>query len=273
MNTYIKTFYTALCCFSLYACSLSFAETSEKTPKAQVMMLGVFHFANPGRDSVKHDSFAIHSKESQEYLEQLSKNIQAFQPTKVLVEHAPEKQSIIQKEYRDYLNGQFKLGTSETYQVGFRVAKAAGLQTLYGYDEHNIGWESSALFEYMNTEDGKMKAEVDKLINEVQDETNAQFKSLSLKQMLIKYNGKPADDLNKYFYIQTNPAFHKGEYIGAKAAASWWHRNFIMYAKIQAHATPGERVLVIGGQGHTAILKDFLAIDRDRIAVDIKDYL
>jgi hypothetical protein len=31
-----------------------------------------------------------------------------------------------------------------------------------------------------------------------------------------------------------------------------------MYGNIQMHATAGERVLVVAGQDHTAILKDFL---------------
>ena len=62
-------------------------------------------------------------------------------------------------------------------------------------------------------------------------------------------------------------------YVGADASASWWHRNFRMYANIQKHAQPGERVLAIGGQGHTAILKDLLAIDRDRVAVDVRPYI
>ncbi|MBE0669690.1 MAG: hypothetical protein IH588_03805, partial [Anaerolineales bacterium] len=60
---------------------------------------------------------------------------------------------------------------------------------------------------------------------------------------------------------------------GADAAASWWHRNFRMYANIQRYAEPGEKVLAIGGQGHTAILKDLLKFDLDREAVDIVQYL
>ena len=53
--------------------------------------------------------------------------------------------------------------------------------------------------------------------------------------------------------------------------ASWWHRNFRMYAYIQQHAGPGKRVVAIGGQGHTAILKDLLADDPDRVAADVHE--
>ena len=50
---------------------------------------------------------------------------------------------------------------------------------------------------------------------------------------------------------------HRGEQTsvpasGADASASWWQRNFRMYALIQQHAQPGARDIAIGGQGHTA---------------------
>jgi hypothetical protein len=46
-----------------------------------------------------------------------------------------------------------------------------------------------------------------------------------------------------------------------------------MYANIQKLAVPDTRSIVIGGQGHTAILKDLLQIDDERQAVDIVPFL
>lgn len=42
-----------------------------------------------------------------------------------------------------------------------------------------------------------------------------------------------------------------------------------MYANIQSVAQPNTRVLVIARQGHTSILKDMLAADSKRLAVDV----
>jgi len=42
---------------------------------------------------------------------------------------------------------------------------------------------------------------------------------------------------------------------------------------VQQHATPGERVLVIAGSGHTAILRGLLGADADRAAEDLSPYL
>ena len=70
----------------------------------------------------------------------------------------------------------------------------------------------------------------------------------------------------------TNQVGEDDNFVGADATASWWHRNFRMFAIIQRYAQPGERVLVIGGQGHTAILKQLLD-DDERRAVDVTPYL
>jgi hypothetical protein len=73
-------------------------------------------------------------------------------------------------------------------------------------------------------------------------------------------------------YIATNAIGAGDGYSGADSSASWWHRNFRMYANIQKLATPGERIIVIGGAGHTAILKQLLEIDQRLIGVDVHPF-
>ncbi len=51
------------------------------------------------------------------------------------------------------------------------------------------------------------------------------------------------------------------------------HSNFRMYANIQNLANPGDRLVVIGGQGHTAILKDLVKIDSEANFVSVEPYL
>ena len=58
----------------------------------------------------------------------------------------------------------------------------------------------------------------------------------------------------------------------ADAAAAWWQRNFRMYALIQQAAAEDERVIVIGGSGHIAILQDLLQIDQRIDPVDMGSY-
>ena len=73
-------------------------------------------------------------------------------------------------------------------------------------------------------------------------------------------------------YLATNAIGAGDGYSGAVAAASWWKRNFFMYANIQKLAPPGERVIAIGGSGHMAILKQLLAIDTRLEGVAVNPY-
>ena len=94
---------------------------------AQVMLVGMFHFANPGRDMVKSRVINVMTPSNQTYLDGLSARIAEFRPTDVLVECSPADQSQYDRKFRDYVDGRFELPSNETYQIGFRVAKVAGL--------------------------------------------------------------------------------------------------------------------------------------------------
>ena len=105
------------------------------------------------------------------------------------------------------------------------------------------------------------------------DEQQKAHSTLALGELLKMTNDPDQDRGNKSFYLRTNHVGTDDIFVGADATASWWHRNFRMYAKIQRQATPGQRVLVIGGQGHTAVLREFLDIDADRDSVDPLPFL
>jgi hypothetical protein len=249
------------------------AAMAETRPAARVMLFGTFHFANPGLDMVKTHQVDVMTAENQAYLEGLAKRLAAYGPTVVLLEFDPENESVLQEQYRQFLEGGFVLLSNEVYQLGFRIAKQAGLRTLHTFDEREIGWQAEALFEFMPEHDPKTKARLDALIANVTERQQQAHATKSLPELLLQANNPEEDKLNEYMYLMTNHVGAGDSFVGADAAASWWHRNFRMYANIQRHALPGERVLAIGGQGHTAILKDLLAIDRDRIAVDVRPYI
>ena len=85
-------------------------------------------------------------------------------------------------------------------------------------------------------------------------------------------NDPGQDRINMDLYLATNALGAADGWSGADAAASWWQRNFRMYANIQKAAHPGERIIVIGGQGHKAILRTLLAIDTRLEGVPVDDY-
>ena len=191
----------------------------------------------------------------------------------MLLEIDPADEELIQERYKDYRAGNFDLRTNEIYQLGFRIAAESGLEEVFAFDEREIQWNPGPLFDYMPDNAPETQEAVDELIRQITEQMQQAHDTLTLKQLLLLMNEEEMDRRNKSIYLLTNQVDAGGSFVGADASASWWHRNFRMYANIQRHARPGARVVVIGGQGHTAILKDFLADDAKRVAADVLPYL
>lgn len=254
--------------------AMSFCTQAQPDHKAQVAFLGLFHFANPGLDKVKTKQMRVTSDDNQTYLVSLSNKItNEFNPTHVLIECARSEQKKIESEYQAYLEDTFTLSINENHQIGFRVAKTAKLNAPICYDEREIQWQADALMNVMPAKAPKIQSQLNKVIQELTTLSNKMHATMSLQEILITLNEKEAETSNKSLYILTNSVGAGDTFEGADAAASWWHRNFRMYANVQRYAQPNNKVLVLGGSGHTAILKDLLALDSNREAVDIKRFL
>lgn len=241
---------------------------------SEILPFGVFHFANPGLDKVKTKVIDVSTPENQAYLNDLSSRIaDGFKPTHILIECAKDKSEKVNKDFQSYLQGQHQLSINENEQLGFRVAKKASLNEVICYDEQEISWQSNAVFEEMPKLTPDIAGKVGEKIKNMTQEINKLHKTESLKGIL-QYNSDPeVEENNKSLYLLLNEVGAMGSYSGADSTASWWHRNFRMYANIQKYAQEGNRVLVIGGVGHMSIFKDLIKIDSERKAVDVKLFL
>ena len=250
------------------------AQTVRAEEPAQIMLLGTFHFTNPGLDTVKTSVLDVTSADSQQYLQTFSQKLaKDFTPTDVLLECPIRFQGKLNEQYQQYLKGEFTLPVNEIYQLGFRVAKAAGGSAVRCFDEQEIHWNAEQLFEQMPTKAPAIQAAFDTLIAEVTAQSNEMHQTLSLAGVLRAMNSEQQYRLNQSIYLLSNEVGAGDNFVGADASASWWHRNFRMYANIQLAASPGKRVLVIAGQGHIAVIKDFLANDTQRKAVSVDNFL
>lgn len=249
------------------------AATAKEQPPAQVMLFGVFHFENPGFDVIKKDQIDVMTDEGQAYLEALSDKISNYNPTVVLLEFDPNREPEIQERFRQYVDGSYQLSSNEIYQLGFRIAARSDADTIHGFDETNIHWQPQPLFEYLESTDTSTGARMSAVLDELTAADHKAHEPMSLQDLLVRANDADYDAQNRALYLMTNYVGEGQNFVGADATASWWHRNFRMYALVQRHAKPGGRVLVIGGQGHIAILRQLLADDRDREAIDVRPYL
>lgn len=242
-------------------------------PPAKVMLVGVFHFANPGRDMVKSRVIDVLAADNQAWLDGFAARLAAFAPTDVLVECSPARQGEYDASFRDYRDGRFALPANENYQIGFRVAKAAGLAGITCFDEDEVGWDAQPMFDYIDQHDPQVKQALEAMYADLSAQADREQSTLALAQLLRNANDPARDSANKGLYLRTNAVGAGDGYAGADASASWWHRNFRMFANIQRAAAPGRRVIAVAGQGHAAILKDLLADDPQRQGEEVAGYL
>lgn len=241
---------------------------------ADVMLFGLFHFSNPGLDVVKTKQIDVTTKDNQLYLTELSSRIaKTFAPSAVLVECARKEQHEMNKRFSSYMTGEIELSVNEIHQIGFRVAKEAKLDGVICFDEREVQWQAEKLIETMPVSDPDTNIEFQSLIAKITEEQNQLHSSESLKNILHKNNQQEYDEQNKNLYLLSNVVGAGDSFFGADSTASWWHRNLRMYANIQKAAKTKSRILVIAGQGHTAVLKDFIKIDKKLALVDALDYL
>lgn len=239
---------------------------------ARVLLLGLFHFDNPGLDAVRYAPLDVMQPPAQAYLETLAERLAGFAPTRVLLEYRQASDAGFNERYARYLGGHYELPKNEIYQIGFRVAKRAGLSRVHGFDLDAPGsgdalWK--ALPDWPDAE-----ARLMKLIRAESKRLTQAHRSLSLRELLALCNSPDEERRNLGFYMLLNDVgAGNGSFLGADASAHWWQRNLRMYARLQWHAVPGERVLALAGSGHTAILRGLLRADADRVAEDPAPYL
>ena len=241
---------------------LFFIITAHATDPAKVLLIGAFHFSNPGKDVVKVDDVDVLDEASQQFLQQFAERLAGFKPTRVLLEYDPEKEDLINQRYSDYLAGTYELGVNEIYQLGFRIAKFSGLKAVQSFDHRDLQWQAEAMFEYAKVHESTEMKTFNEIIERITKEEAQARATENLRGLLMRSNNEERDRRNMDLYLATNAIGVGDGYSGADATASWWQRNFRMYANIQKVAQPGERLIVIGGQGHTAILKQLLRIDQ-----------
>src|SRR5262245_61544242 len=68
---------------------------AQNKPRIKVLLLGVFHFANPGLDVAKFKSADILSEQRQKEVARVTAALKKFSPDKIFIEDVPENQNRI----------------------------------------------------------------------------------------------------------------------------------------------------------------------------------
>ncbi len=228
--------------------------------RAEVLVLGVYHMANPGRDVFNMQADDVLAPRRQAEIEQLTAVLAKFRPTKIAVE-GEAGDDRIPKRYADYLAGKHDLTRNEIEQIGFRLAKALGHETVYPVDVEG-DFPFQRLVNYAKGT-GRAK-ELDAILGDMGGMVKAQdayLASHTVLETLLYMNSdeKVAEGVGLYYRQGT--IGEPGDWPGADLVSDWFRRNMRIYSNVvQLASSPAERVLVVFGAGHLGWLQqDFAA--------------
>jgi len=108
------------------------ASSKEEAKRAEVLVLGVYHMANPGHDIFNMQADDVLAPKRQQEIAELAAVLEKFKPTKIAVEH--DSQGKLNERYAKYLAGQYLLTANEIDQIGIRLAKDLGHAAIYAVD-------------------------------------------------------------------------------------------------------------------------------------------
>lgn len=245
----------------------------------QVMVLGTYHFANPGLDlnNMKADDVTLPHRQSE--LETLAKAIAEFRPTKIMVEAVSKTADLTDPDFSKFSPATLARVPNERVQIGYRVAHRLGHRKVYAIDEQPGPGEPD-YFPF-----GKVAASAKQQGQDVQlqslmkkgaaatAEMEEMQKRMTIPQLLMERNRPETATGEQALYYELLGFGDTENQPGADLNAMWYLRNAKIFGKLAKLVTPGDRVLVIYGAAHNYWLRHFATTTAGFVNVDPVEYL
>ena len=268
----IDTRVARLALFLALAASPAAAQFPTVADPAEVMVLGTYHFANPGLDVVQVEIADVLSPAKQAEIERIVDAIARFRPTVVAVEAQPSQRAALDSLFAAYRAGRHELDRNEVQQLGFRLADRFGLSGVEPID-HDGEFPFGPLMEYAAQKDSAALRYVQEVFAQVQAEHQRRHRELTIPEILRLDNDPSLIAQGHGVYVRINEVGAGDGYAGADVLSAWYERNVRIFANVQRLASADDRVLVIIGSGHAAILRELVKHDPEMVLVDALDYL
>jgi hypothetical protein len=238
----------------------------------KVLNMGTFHMGyTPDATTTEFDE---HDQRNIDQVNQIAKSIAKFKPTVILVERLPERNSEVQKNYKDYVqNPEMKFkNPSEVELLAFEVGRLAKTKRIYGIDYKEGYYYGIA--EKINDNYGietykKYFAILDSLQKQYPEEEMSVLQKLQMsnnpryKDMLLNINA----DILTHISTEANAE-------GADEAAKFYHRNLVMYSNFnQIKLDENDRVFILMGTTHTAFFDMWLKRSPKYEVINTDSYL
>ncbi len=254
--------------FTLVALAGSSLAAPPEDPPIQVMVLGVYHFANPGRDIHNAKADDVTTPQRQAELADVAARLLRFKPTRIALEadaDAPASSdrspagSLTYAKYRAFKPADLTKDRNERVQIGFRVARAAGLAEVHAIDaDGDFPYDKVQAFADRSPAGKARFAALDQQVGATVREFTALQQTRAIAALLAWHN-EPARIRTMHGFYNALLAFGDATtQPGAELDAAWYLRNARIFAKLTQIAKPGDRVIVVFGAGHAYWLRHFV---------------
>jgi Family of unknown function (DUF5694) len=224
-----------------------------------LLVLGTAHLANPGRDLVNVHVDDVLTPKRQAQIAKVVEELAAFRPTFIALEWPQAAQSKLDASYDDYRAGRRELTAKEGDQFGMRLAAKLNLPRVHAVDWINAppGDEKSYNYPAWAERHGQ-KPTLQAMIERTTATTVRLAPEEPIANWLIRMNRPQSllDNHRMYFDIATIGDSESQP--GAAWVGGWYARNLRIFTSLtRLGAGPQDRILVIFGQGHAHLLRQF----------------
>jgi hypothetical protein len=266
----------AICLSALLALALEPSRVGGQTPdrptgfpavcapgEVQVMLLGTYHFANPGRDAIKQDIDDVLKPQRQAELEDIATRLARWQPDRIAVEWPWSRTDTTQARYARYRAGTLAPNRNEVVQIGFRLAARLGHAGVYPIDDDSYLDLNDSLraIDLRRPEFKRTRDSMNAILQSEAATKNAWMRQTTIVQHLQRANSDEAlhgtNSLGMFGgYLAAGEG---GNYGGPQFLAKWYERNFNMAHNLTRILRPDvKRILVVVGSGHVPPLRNIL---------------
>lgn len=213
----------------------------------KVLVLGTYHFSNAGLDQHNVEAVDVLLPERQRELAALVESLAKFQPTFVGVEWSDD---VVQERWAKFRDGTLPESRNEVVQVGFRLAREAGVERVRGID-------ADGEFPYQAADAYARSHGMGVMLDEAQAEAAASVaritalqRDLTIGGVLHELNSEAETQRSHAFYANTLRIGGGDEQPGVALNVAWYARNMQTCARLVQQLKPGDRAVVVFGLGH-----------------------
>jgi hypothetical protein len=245
----------------------------------EVMVLGTYHFDNPGRDIHNIQAEDVLTPERQAELRAVAEAIAAFRPTRIMIERVAKTPDLVDPNFAAFTPAQLSEQRDERVQIAYRIAHDLKLDKVYAIDEQSGPGEPDYFpfgkvmtYAKAHGQEPMMDALLAASATMIK-EFEAKQAVMSIADLLAETNASDGMNADMRFYYDLLAVGDPDEQPGAELNAMWYLRNAKIFSKLRQLAEPGDRVLVVYGAGHSFWLRHFAEETPGFRSVDPVPYL